>query len=122
VELLQGLKALANDTRLKLLALLEHDELCGEALCGEALAKQLELTPATVSQHLKTLREAGLVKGEKKGYYVHYGLEKEALAQLAERLKNISEEVEVSVECSDDEHPHPHGPGDCCREYGEADQ
>jgi DNA-binding transcriptional ArsR family regulator len=51
-------KALADETRFKLLTLLlSHD------LCVGALARHLGTSEAAVSQHLKQLREAGLVKG-----------------------------------------------------------
>jgi len=61
-ELIQTLKTLADETRLNLVKLLlTHD------LCVGALAKRLAVSEAAVSQHLKQLREAGLVKGEKAG-------------------------------------------------------
>jgi DNA-binding transcriptional ArsR family regulator len=37
-----------------------------------ALSQALKITPAAVSQHLRVLRDAGLVTAEKRGYFVHY--------------------------------------------------
>ncbi len=78
-------KTLADETRFKLVnLLLTHD------LCVGALAKHLSISEAAVSQHLKSLREAGLVRGEKRGYWTHYTVEKEKLHQLAELLGDLT--------------------------------
>jgi len=78
-------KTLADETRFKLIRLLlTHD------LCVGALAKHLSISEAAVSQHLKSLREAGLVKGEKRGYWTHYTVEKEKLHELAELLGDLT--------------------------------
>lgn len=63
--------ALADPTRLKLLRLLcrQNDR---DALCVNALAGLLEVTQSAVSQHLRVLKAAGLVKGERRGYHIHY--------------------------------------------------
>ena len=70
--------ALADPTRLKLLRLLCQQRE-GRALCVSALASLLGVTQSAVSQHLKVLRSIGLVKGERRGYYVHYFINREAL-------------------------------------------
>ena len=78
-------KALADETRFKLLTLLlSHD------LCVGALARHLGTSEAAVSQHLKQLRAAGLVKGEKRGYWTHYSVEKEMLDRVAETLRELT--------------------------------
>jgi len=71
-------KALSDRTRLRLVdLLLTHD------LCVGALANRLGISKPAVSQHLQILRKAGLVKGEKRGYWTHYSIEREALLRLA---------------------------------------
>ena len=60
-------KALADENRLLLLRLLLRRN-----CCVRALARQLDISEAAVSQHLKVLREAGLIFGEKCGYFMHY--------------------------------------------------
>jgi len=84
-EFVQIVKTLADETRFKLVKLLlTHD------LCVGALAKHLGISEAAVSQHLKYLREAGLVKGEKRGYWTHYLVEKNKLNELAELLRELT--------------------------------
>jgi ArsR family transcriptional regulator len=78
------LKALADETRLKLMNLLStHD------LCVGALADRLGISSAAVSQHLQVMRKAGLVKGEKRGYWTHYSVERQTLDQLVEGFKQV---------------------------------
>ncbi len=70
--------ALSDPTRLRLLKHLCRD--ChGQAVCGNYLATVLEITPSAVSQHLKVLKNAGLVIGERRGYFVHYKINEDAL-------------------------------------------
>jgi ArsR family transcriptional regulator len=57
--------------------------------CVRALALKSYLSESAVSQHLKVLREAGLVYGVKKGYYTHYGLDKDALTSVIDELTAI---------------------------------
>ena len=84
-EGVQILKTLADETRFNLIKLLlTHD------LCVGALAKHLRISEAAVSQHLKYLRESGLVKGEKRGYWTHYTVEKGKLHELAELLRELT--------------------------------
>jgi DNA-binding transcriptional ArsR family regulator len=45
----------------------------------KTIAQRLGITPAAVSQHLKALRYAGLVKSERQGYWVPYSVDEEAL-------------------------------------------
>jgi DNA-binding transcriptional ArsR family regulator len=84
-ELVQTLKTLADETRLNLVKLLlTHD------LCVGALAKRLAVSEAAVSQHLGKLREAGLVKGEKRGYWTHYSVNRDRLGELAVSLTELA--------------------------------
>ena len=82
VSLIQSLKALADEKRLRILQILTVGD-----LCVGALAAQLGVSNPALSQHLKILREAGLVKGEKRGYWGHYMVDKKALMQIAEKLQ-----------------------------------
>lgn len=70
--------ALADPTRLKLVKLLccQHDP---DALCVNALAGLLGVTQSAVSQHLRVLRAIGLVKGERRGYHIHYFVNQDVL-------------------------------------------
>ncbi len=75
------LKALADPTRLRIIALLQ-----AHTYCVRALAQLLEMSESAVSQHLKVLREAELVEGVKYGYYTHYRIRREALEALYAQL------------------------------------
>lgn len=74
---------LADTTRLKLLRLLAEQQE-PNALCVNALAHRLGVTQSAVSQHLKVLKNAGMVKGEKRGYRVHYFVSTEGLKSCLE--------------------------------------
>ena len=81
-------KAIADQNRLKLLdLLLTHD------LCVGALASRLAVSKPAISQHLQILRRAGLVRGEKRGYWTHYTVERKALLELAGVLKTRADQV-----------------------------
>ncbi len=50
-------------------------------VCACTFAEQLGLGAPTVSHHMRVLKEAGLVVGEKRGLWVHYRVEHDALAE-----------------------------------------
>lgn len=79
------LKAIADETRMKILTLLLR-----HSYCVRGLANALELTEATISQHLKVLREAGLLVGEKRGYFMHYDVERSVLHELAGEIEALT--------------------------------
>ena len=70
--------ALADPTRLKLVKLLCRQR-APDALCVNALAALLGVTQSAVSQHLRVLRAIGLVKGERRGYHIHYFINRDVL-------------------------------------------
>lgn len=78
------LKALGDAKRFLLLQLMSQ-----RTYCVRALARRSELSESAVSQHLKILREAGLVYGVKQGYYTHYGVDKEALGRVIDALESM---------------------------------
>ena len=85
MSLIRSLKALADEKRLKILQMLLSSD-----LCVGALAKHLGISKPAVSQHLRILRKAGLVKGEKRGYWTHYMVDRQALARVAADLNELS--------------------------------
>ena len=96
-QLAETLKALADPTRLKLVQLLSQNapeaaecgaEMCNGSgfLCVNALAHRLNVTQSAVSQHLRVLRQAGLVNNERRGSFVHYTLDSKALAGVQTAL------------------------------------
>jgi DNA-binding transcriptional ArsR family regulator len=92
-QLAKYAKALAHPARVAILNLLAKKQAC---VCGD-IVDELPLSQSTVSQHLKELKEAGLIKGDIEGAKVCYCIdEKEwkaaqvALNQLFENLKTGS--------------------------------
>lgn len=84
---------LADPTRLKLVKLLQGQR-GREALCVNALAQLLGVSQPAVSQHLRVLRSFGLVKGERRGYHIHYfvnGDELEKCRQLASMALSVGD-------------------------------
>jgi DNA-binding transcriptional ArsR family regulator len=73
-DLARILKVLSVGTRVRIIQLLRS-----RALCVNALAARLDVTQGAVSQHLRIMRDAGLVIDEKRGYHVHYRLNEETL-------------------------------------------
>jgi DNA-binding transcriptional ArsR family regulator len=92
-ELSELYKALSDPTRLRLVKLLADHE---GALCVNALAQRLGVSQSAVSQHLRVLRQARLVHGERRGYHVHYALDPARLEQFRARvLDTLGEEFVV---------------------------
>ena len=63
------LKAFADESRLRILSLLESGELC---VCE--IQPALELAQSTVSRHLQTLEEVGVIVGRRQGTWKYYRL------------------------------------------------
>lgn len=78
------LAALADPARLRLISMLIAAP--DGTVCGCDLEAPLALSQPTVSHHLKVLREAGLVEGERRGRWVHYRVVPARLAEVAEAL------------------------------------
>ncbi len=80
----QSFKALSDPTRREILRLLRD----GPLPAGE-IAAQFDMTAATVSHHLSTLRDAGLVLDEKKGKFISYELNTSVLDELLGWLTSL---------------------------------
>jgi ArsR family transcriptional regulator, arsenate/arsenite/antimonite-responsive transcriptional repressor len=80
------LKAIADPYRLTMLATLAAaaDEVC---VCD--FTDALPLNQSTVSHHLRILREAELVTGERRGTWVYYRISADARDRLAEALAHV---------------------------------
>jgi DNA-binding transcriptional ArsR family regulator len=77
-------RALSDPTRVRLVELLQRKSYC---VC--ALAKMLEITQPAVSQHLKVLKEAGLIVPDKKGYWVHYTVNYSIVEAYQKKLRRL---------------------------------
>ncbi|MDP2316436.1 MAG: metalloregulator ArsR/SmtB family transcription factor [Pseudomonadota bacterium] len=77
-ELAALAKALGHPARVQIVRLLVRRTSC---VCGD-IVEELPLAQSTVSQHLKVLKEAGLIRGEVDGPRVCYCVEPSALRRL----------------------------------------
>ena len=73
-QVVTRLKALADETRLRMLALLIQQ---GTPLCVCEITPRFNLSQPTISHHLRLLREAALVRGEKHGTWMYYSATEE---------------------------------------------
>ena len=145
-DLAQFYKALGDETRLRLVALLRRQGQ-GHMLCVGRLAGVLEVTPSAVSQHLRVLKDLGLVASTRMGQRIHYRLADARLAHyrelaraelgpeiaLCEQIDYGSTQEEDDM-CGDKEScccKHPEGkqenPGECSPEqvqecHGDAEE
>jgi ArsR family transcriptional regulator, arsenate/arsenite/antimonite-responsive transcriptional repressor len=84
IELARLFKALGDPARLRLVSLIASQ--AGGEACVCELSEGFELTGPTISHHLKVLREAGLISGERRGTWVYYRIDPDALNRLSEVL------------------------------------
>ena len=84
MELDRMLKALGEPMRLKIFqALLVRKH------CVRSLSKKLEISESAISQHMKIMKDADLVYGEKFGYHTHYLPRQEAIDFLTEQFQKM---------------------------------
>ncbi|GAA2341710.1 metalloregulator ArsR/SmtB family transcription factor [Saccharopolyspora halophila] len=77
-------KALGDPVRLRLLSLIAAHE--GGEACVCDLSGAFELSGPTISHHLKVLREAGLIRSERRATWVYHSVVPDALRQLSSVL------------------------------------
>ncbi len=85
-------KALSHPARIAILRALAKRGTC---ICGE-IVEVLPLAQSTVSQHLKELKEAGLVTGETEGTRSCYCIDWDALGRAWEALKGMVQDLETA--------------------------
>jgi len=78
-------KVLGVETRVRVVELLKSKGPLGV----KNMAEVLGITPAAVSQHLKVLRHAGLVRNERRGYWIPYWIDEEALENCRRMLDEV---------------------------------
>ena len=78
-------KVLGVETRIQIIDLLKQQGPLGV----NEMSQMLGITPSAVSQHLKILRHAGLVRNERKGYWIPYEIDPAALERCGELLSAV---------------------------------
>jgi ArsR family transcriptional regulator len=87
------IRVLADPLRLEIVTLLAHETLCTTHLVEETGARQTNL-----SNHLRVLREAGVVETEPCGRFTYYKLRPDVLASLAGQLADLAETARATAE------------------------
>lgn len=92
------LKALANDKRLKILYWLkdpkkhfisQHCEVEKDGVCVGLIEEKIGLSQSTVSQYLMILQQAGLITTERRGQWTFCKRNEKAIKELAKKLKDM---------------------------------
>ena len=86
IELARLAKALGHPARVRIVQLLLRRDSC---MCGD-IVEHLPLAQSTVSQHLKVLKQAGIIYGQTEGPAVCYCVHKEALMRLGTLLETLA--------------------------------
>jgi DNA-binding transcriptional ArsR family regulator len=94
-KLAQMMKALAHPARI---AILQHIVRKNECICGD-LVEELGLAQATISQHLKELKNAGLIRGTIEGASVCYCIDPKTWKQYQATLQSFFEANASKTNC-----------------------
>ncbi|MEX0723531.1 MAG: metalloregulator ArsR/SmtB family transcription factor [Gracilimonas sp.] len=84
-------KALAHPARIAILEILARRNTC---ICGD-ITEELPLAQSTVSQHLKALKSAGIIKGEVEGVRTCYCLDEENMAELKAVMDKLFSDLTI---------------------------
>ncbi|MFJ1798183.1 ArsR/SmtB family transcription factor [Streptomyces sp. NPDC088180] len=87
------IRVLGDPLRLRIVTLLARETLCTSHLVEETGAKQTNL-----SNHLRVLREAGVVETEPCGRFTYYKLRPDVIAQLAGQFADLAESARTAAE------------------------
>ncbi len=88
-EIAQFAKAIAHPARIQILEHLATKDTC---FCGD-IVKELPLSQSTVSQHLKALKEAGLISGEVEAPAVCYCINEAKMGKIFKQLRALFSKV-----------------------------
>ncbi|MEU7313193.1 metalloregulator ArsR/SmtB family transcription factor [Streptomyces sp. NPDC007083] len=87
------IRVLADPLRLQIVTLLARETLCTTHLAEETGAKQTNL-----SNHLRVLREAGIVETEPCGRFTYYKLRPDVIASLAGQFADLAEQARTAAD------------------------
>jgi len=91
-DYIQYFRALSDPNRLMIVDMLS----CGE-LCACVILEKFNITQPTLSHHMKTLCDCGLVTGRKDGKWTYYSLNDANTKELREFIKEITSEKENCI-------------------------
>lgn len=97
-EAVKLFKCLSDKSRLQILKSLVHED-----MYVELLAKRLDLTPSTISFHLKKLEDVGAVTSRKEQYYTMYSINKDIFkSSIIDIIKEESSEADIQKKREDE--------------------
>ena len=85
-DLVKVFKALSDETRLKILLIISK-----RTSCQKGISRHLGISESAVSQHIKVLKESGIVTGIKQGYSVIYVINDDCFKEAKFFLKMIND-------------------------------
>lgn len=85
-DLVKVFKALSDETRLKILLIISK-----RTICQKGISRHLGISESAVSQHIKILKESGIVTGIKQGYSVIYVINDDCFQEAKYFLKMIND-------------------------------
>ena len=85
-DLVKVFKALSDETRLKILLIISK-----RTICQNGISRHLGISESAVSQHIKVLKESGIVTGIKQGYSVIYVINDDCFKEAKFFLKMIND-------------------------------
>ncbi len=89
VKVAEYAKALAHPARIAILEILARRNTC---ICGD-ITDELPLAQSTVSQHLKALKSAGIIKGEIDGVRTCYCLDEDNVSELKSVMESLLKDL-----------------------------
>lgn len=85
-DLVKVFKVLSDETRLKILLIISK-----RTICQKGISRHLGISESAVSQHIKVLKESGVVTGIKQGYSVIYVINDDCFKEAKFFLKMIND-------------------------------
>jgi DNA-binding transcriptional ArsR family regulator len=94
-EIAKVAKALGHPARVAIIGYLVQKNAC---ICGD-IVNELPLSQPTVSQHLKELKNAGIIKGDIKGNSICYCIDEQVISDMIDNLSDILKKLKNRTLC-----------------------
>ncbi|TCK98817.1 ArsR family transcriptional regulator [Natranaerovirga hydrolytica] len=88
-DIIKIIKALGDETRIKILMILSK-----RRMCAKGLSRHLDVSEAAICQHIKVLKNANIIVGQKISYYVHYEIQEKRLNEVIDFIQCIKNKEE----------------------------
>jgi len=98
MELLEIMKALSHENRLRILNLIKDEQLC---VCE--IEYVLDINQSNASRHLNKLKQANLIEGERKAQWIYYEINQKVIKQHKFLELIINKELKELTICKEDE-------------------